>query len=70
MYVKSVEDKVKAALQAKSPIDHSEINQNLTHQENIGLIDTIREMERLGLLKREMQRNERGKLVLRYVRVG
>jgi len=70
MYVKSVEDKVKAALAAKSPVAHSEINQNLTHQESIGLIDTIREMERLKLLKRELSRNAEGKLVLQYTRVG
>lgn len=70
MYVKSVEEKVLAALASQSPLPHSAISGNLTHQESIGLLDTVREMQRVGLLRRELIRNEAGKLVLHYVRVG
>jgi hypothetical protein len=70
MYVKSVEDLLTTRLQAKPEVDHSELLDGLTHQERLGLIDTIREMERTGKLKRTMARNEQGKLVPRYVRVG
>lgn len=70
MYVKSVEDLLTARLQAKPEVGHAELLDGLTHQERIGLVDTIREMERTGKLKRTMQRNESGKLVPVYVRVG
>lgn len=70
MYVKSVEELLKQKLQAKPEVLHSELLDGLTHQERIGLVDTIREMERSKLLKREMWRNEQGKLVPRYIRVG
>lgn len=70
MYVKSVETLLVTRLQAKPEVLHSELLDGLTHQERIGLIDTIREMERAGKLKRTMQRNTEGKLVPVYVRVG
>ena len=70
MYVKSVEDLLTTRLQAKPEVGHAELLDGLTHQERLGLIDTIREMERAGKLKRTMQRNESGKLVPVYVRVG
>lgn len=70
MYVKSVEDLLTTRLQAKASVPHSELLDGLTHQERLGLIDTIREMERTGKLKRTLQRNESGKLVPVYVRVG
>ena len=70
MYVKSVEDLLTTRLQAKPEVPHAELLDGLTHQERLGLLDTIREMERNGKLKRTMQRNELGKLVPVYVRVG
>jgi len=70
MYVESFAQKVTAALQANAVVDHSALIQNLSHQENLGVIDTLRELERRGVLRRELQRGEDGKLVLRYVRVG
>ena len=70
MYVESFAQKVKDALQANPVVDHSALIQNLTHQENLGVVDTLREMQRRNELKRELQRGEDGKLVLRYARVG
>lgn len=70
MYVKSVEDLLTTRLQAAPSVNHADLLEGLTHQERLGLIDTIREMERTGKLKRTMQRNELGKLVPVYVRVG
>jgi len=70
MYVESFAQKVTQALQASPVVDHSALIQNLSHQENLGVIDTLREMERRGTLRRELQRGDDGKLVLRYVRVG
>lgn len=70
MYVESFAQKVSQALQASPVVDHSALIQNLNHQENLGVVDTLREMERRKLLKRELQRGDDGKLVLRYVRVG
>jgi len=70
MYVKSVEDLLTSRLQEKPEVGHAELLDGLTHQERIGLLDTIREMARTGKLKRTMQRNEAGKLVPVYVRVG
>jgi hypothetical protein len=70
MYVESFAQKVTTALQANAVVDHSTLIQNLSHQESLGVIDTLREMERRGQLRRELQRGEDGKLVLRYVRVG
>ena len=70
MYVKSVEDLLVARLQAKSEVAHSELLDGLTHQERLGLVDTIREMARTGKLERTLQRNEQGKLVPVYKRVG
>jgi hypothetical protein len=70
MYVKSVDDLLTTRLQAKPEVLHSELLDGLTHQERIGLVDTIREMERAGKLKRTLQRNESGKLVPVYLRVG
>lgn len=71
MYVKSVEDKVSQALQSAPEVLHATLLDGLTHQERLGLIDTIREMERQGLLKRDIStRDANGKLVLRYLRVG
>lgn len=71
MYVKSVEEKLTAALQASPAVSHASILVGLEHRERIGLLDTVREMERQGLLKRDLsERDERGKMVLRYLRVG
>jgi len=71
MYVKSVEDKLKAALQASPAVTHAQIVEGMEHVERLGLLDTVREMERNGLLKRDLtQRDERGKMILRYLRVG
>lgn len=70
MFVKSLADKVVAALQTQSPLPHSTLATNLTHQESIGMLDTIRELQRVGVLRRELIRGEDGKLVLHYVRVG
>ncbi len=71
MYVKSVEDKLKSALQTSPAVTHAQIVEGMEHQERIGLLDTVREMERNGLLKRDLtQRDERGKMILRYIRVG
>lgn len=70
MYVESFAQKVTQALQASPTVDHSALLEGLTHQENLGVVDTLREMERRGQLRRELQRGEDGKLVLRYVRVG
>lgn len=72
MYVQEFADKVTAALQANAVVDHAALIGNLTHQERLGVLDTIREMERQGKLKRDMTQRDAttGKLVLRYVRVG
>ena len=70
MYVKSVEDLLVDRLQAKPEVAHSELLDGLTHQERLGLMDTIREMARTGKLKRTLQRNEQGKLVPVYQRVS
>lgn len=70
MYIKSVEDLLVARLQAKPEVGHAELLDGLTHQERIGLVDTIREMARKGKLKRELRRNEEGKLVPVYSRAG
>lgn len=70
MYVKSVEDLLVARLQANKEVAHSDLLEGLSHQERLGLLDTIREMARTGKLKRTLQRNEQGKLVPVYQRVG
>lgn len=71
MYVKSVEEKVSSALQASPAVTHAQIVEGMEHHERIGLLDTVREMERNGLLKRDLsERDERGKRILRYIRVG
>lgn len=71
MYVVSVQEKLTRALQNAPAVTHAEFVQGLEHHERIGLLDTVREMERNGLLKRDLsQRDERGKMILRYVRVG
>jgi hypothetical protein len=71
MYVKSVEEKLTSALQASPAVTHAQILEGLEHQERLGLLDTVREMQRNGLLKRDLtERDERGKPILRYIRVG
>lgn len=71
MYVASVEEKLTAALQAAPAVTHQQIVQGMEHQERIGFLDTVREMERNRLLKRDLsERDEKGKRVLRYLRVG
>jgi hypothetical protein len=71
MYVKSLEDKFKTALQASPSVTHESIVDGLTHQERIGMLDTVREMERLGMLRRDLsERDANGRRVLRYVRSG
>lgn len=69
MYVDSFASKVTAALQASPTVDHAALVENLTHQERLGVMDTISELERQGKLKRELQRGTDGKLKLRYTRV-
>lgn len=71
MYVVSVEEKLTAALQNAPAVTHEAIIQDMQHHERIGFIDTVREMERNGLLKRDLsERDANGKRVLRYLRVG
>ena len=70
MYVKSVEDLLTARLQEKPEVAHAELLDGLTHQERLGLLDTIREMARTKKLERTLQRNEQGKLVPVYKRIG
>lgn len=71
MYVVSVQEKLTKALQSAPEVLHSEFVAGLEHHERIGLLDTVREMERNKLLKRDVtKKDERGKMVLRYLRVG
>jgi hypothetical protein len=71
MYVVSVQEKLTAALQSTPSVTHDEFVKGLQHNERLGLLDTVREMQRKGLLRRDIsERDADGKMVLRYVRIG
>jgi hypothetical protein len=71
MYSKSLEAKIVQALQSKPEVLHSELLVGLEHGERLAMLDTVREMARNGLLKRDIsQKDANGRMILRYLRVG
>jgi len=69
MYVESVAEKVRTALKANAIVPHTVLVDTFSHPERVGWYETIVEMERRGEVKRQLIRNEQGKLVLHYIRV-
>lgn len=70
MYVKSVEEKLTSALQANPAVNYGEFAKTLDYQEQRGLLDTVRVMEKSGKLKRDLSEKVDNKAVLRILRVG
>jgi len=71
MYLASLQEKISLALQTSPELVHSEFVKSLDHREQIALLDTVREMQKRKLLKRDIsQKTEDGKMILRYLRVG
>ena len=68
MYVKSVEEKLTSALQANETVNYGEFAAQLNFPEQRGLLDTVRDMEKRGLLRRDLSEKVDGKAVLRILR--
>ena len=64
-----LEQKVLDALQASPTLDHEALAASMDYRERKSLLGTIRELERQGLVKRDMSERRDGRRVLRYIRV-
>lgn len=65
----ALEQKVLDALQATPTLDHEALANLMDYRERKNLLGTMRELERQGLVKRDMQERREGRRVLRYIRV-
>ena len=63
-----LEDKIVQALQANPALEHGVFAATLEHRDRQYLLDTVRDMERRGLLRRDLTLKRDGKAVLRYLR--
>lgn len=71
MYVESLATKVKTALQSSQAVTHESLLSGLSHEERVGMLDTLRQLEKEGVLNRDLSlRDENGRMILRYVRKG
>lgn len=65
----SVEQKLRDAIQAQGTVTHEDFIQTLDHREKIMLLDTVRELQKRGVLKRDISEKVEGRSVLKYVAV-
>jgi len=69
MYLESLREKIAAKLQSNPTLVHSQLIEELNHNERQALLDTVREMEKRGVLTRDLsEKNADGKSILRYLR--
>lgn len=66
----SVEQKLRDALQANPVVVHEAFVDTLDHREKIMLLDTVRDLQKRGVLKRDISEKVEGHAVLKYVRVA
>jgi len=64
----ALEDKIVQALQANPALEHGTFADTLEHRERQYLLQTVRDMENRGLLRRDLSLKRDGKAVLRYLR--
>lgn len=64
----TVETKLLEALEAAEAVDHETFVEGLDHREKIMLLQTARDLQKRGLLVRDLSERREGRRVLRYIR--
>lgn len=59
-------DKVFAAVQASGSVEHEALVETLNYNERQHLLNTVREMQKNGLIKRDVSERRDGHIVLKY----
>lgn len=59
-------NKVLAAVQATGSIEHEVLVETLDYNERHALLTTVREMQKQGLIKRDVSERRDGHIVLKY----
>lgn len=65
-----LENKLREAVQATGVVEHETFVQNLNHQERLHLLRTVHDMEKRGVIQRDLSEKRDGRRVLKYVRVS
>ena len=64
-----VENKLLQAVQASGVVEHETFVGSLDHRECLNLLPTVRDMEKRGLIRRDISEKRDNRRVLKYVRV-
>lgn len=67
--MQELEEKLISSLTAQGAVEHETLIASLDARERFMLLATVRDMEKRGLLKRDLSEKRDGRAVLRYVRV-
>lgn len=67
--MKELYAKIEAALNDNPVIEHEQFVQTLDYRERRSLLPVVRDMEKQGILRRDISEKRQGRFVLKYIRV-
>lgn len=67
--MESVKQKLLDAIQVTGAVEHAVIVESLDHREKLQLLNTVHDMEKSGLIRRDNSEKREGRRVLKYVAV-
>jgi len=65
----TLQEKVLAAMQPTGVVEHEVLVETLDYNERFHLLNTVRDMQKAGLLKRDIDEKRDGRRVLKYRKV-
>lgn len=64
----TTEEKLLAVLASQPEVEHEVFVESLDHNEQVRLLDTVRDMQNRGLIRRDLSEKRDGRRVLKYAR--